>query len=126
MRRIDRIIERKHELARHWGEKLDEMDLIEKPYVVKNVRHAFQSYVALLDKKINRNRLISKLKSKGIQTQIGTYALHVQPVYRSKDRCPVSLDLYQRSLALPMYYSLTEQEIDAAAETLQETIRELK
>lgn len=122
MKRIEGIIRRKQKLARHWDEKLDEIDLIEKPFVAKNVRHVYQSYVALVDKKINRNRLISKLKKKGLQTQIGTYASHIQPVYKSKDRCPGSLDLYNRSLALPMYYSLTKQEIDGAAEILQETI----
>jgi dTDP-4-amino-4,6-dideoxygalactose transaminase len=37
----------------------------------------------------------------------------------------VSLDLYKRSLALPMYYSLTLEEIDKAAEIIEETIGEL-
>jgi dTDP-4-amino-4,6-dideoxygalactose transaminase len=126
MRRIEGVVKKKQELAGHWDEKLDEMDLIEKPYVGKNVRHVYQSYCALVDKKINRDKLISKLSGKGMQTQIGTYASHIQPVYKSRDKCPVSFDLYKRSMALPMYYSLTKPEIDRAAVILEETLVELK
>jgi len=126
MKRIEGIIKRKLKLARHWDKKLEEIDLIEKPFVARNVRPVYQSYVTQIDRKINRNRLISELKTKGVQTQIGTYASHTQPVYKSKDRCPVSLDLYKRSLALPMYYSLTLEEIDKAAEVIEKTIGELK
>jgi len=126
MKRIEGIIRRKLKLARHWDKRLEEIDLIEKPFVTKNVRPVYQSYVTQIDRKINRNRLISELKAKGVQTQIGTYASHTQPVYKSKDRCPVSLDLYKRSLALPMYYSLTLEEIDKAAEVIEKTIGELK
>ena len=126
MKRLEGIIRRKQKLARHWDKRLEEIDLIERPFVAKNVRHVYQSYVALIDKKVNRNRLIAELKVKGVQTQIGTYASHVQPVYKSKDKCPVSLDLYKRSMALPMYYSLMFEEIDKAADAIDETIGELK
>ena len=126
MKRIEGIIRRKLKLARHWDRKLEEIDLIEKPFIARNVRPVYQSYVTLVDRKVNRNKLISKLRAKGVQTQIGTYASHAQPVYKSKDRCPVSLDLYRRSLALPMYYSLTLEEIDKAVNIIEETIGELK
>jgi dTDP-4-amino-4,6-dideoxygalactose transaminase len=126
MKRLDGIIRRKQKLAKHWDSRLDEIDLIEKPFVAKDLRHVYQSYVTIVDKKVNRNRLISKLKAKGVQTQIGTYASHMQPVYKSKDACPVSLDLYRRSLALPLYYSLTYEEIDRAADMVEETIGEMK
>ena len=97
-----------------------------RPWGTRNIRPAYQSYVTLVDRKINKNMLMSKLKAKGVQTQIGTYASHAQPVYKSKDRCRVLLDLYRRSLALPMYYSLTLEEIDKAAEVVEKTIGELK
>jgi dTDP-4-amino-4,6-dideoxygalactose transaminase len=125
LRRLDTIIERKRELARYWDEKLQEMELIEPPWVNKNVTHIYQSYVALVDKRINRNKLIEMLRKKGIQTQIGTYASHIQPVYNSSQTCPNSLEIFKRSLALPMYYTLTEEEIDVATSHLEKTLRRL-
>jgi perosamine synthetase len=126
MRKIDKVIARKSKLAKCWDEKLDEIDLIQKPFVSRKVKHVYQSYVCLVDRRIKRNRLIVNLKKKGIQTQIGTYASHVQPVYKSRDRCPNSLDIFNRSLALPIYYRLKEEEIDTISKILRKTLGELK
>jgi perosamine synthetase len=105
--------------------KLEGIDFIEAPCVNKNVKHIYQSYVALVDKRINRNKLIETLTKKGIQTQIGTYASHIQPVYNSTDKCPNSLEIFNRSLALPMYYMLREEDIDVATVHLKKALEEL-
>lgn len=126
MRRLESIVKRKQELAKYWDEKLDYLELIESPTVAKCARHVYQSYVALVDERINRNRLIERLMKEGIQTQIGTYSCHIQPVYRSKVKCPRSLDVYNRALALPMYFGLREEDIDIAAETLHKVIGEMR
>jgi dTDP-4-amino-4,6-dideoxygalactose transaminase len=126
LKKLDKIIERKRELANYWDDNLREMDFIEAPYVNENVKHIYQSYVALVDKDINRNKLIETLMKKGIQTQIGTYASHIQPVYNSEDKCPNSLDIFNRSLALPMYYMLKEKDIDIVASYLKKALEELK
>jgi len=107
LKKLDKIIERKRELAKYWDDNLREMDFIEAPYVNENVKHIYQSYVALVDKRINRNKLIELLMKKGIQTQIGTYASHIQPVYNSNQECTKSYQTFNRSLSLPMYYTLT-------------------
>jgi len=125
MRRIDRIITRKRILARYWDQRLDEIDHITSPFVCKDVEHVYQSYVVLVDKNINRNFLIKKLMDNGIQTQIGTYSCHIQPVYNSIDSCPRSLEIFNSALALPMYYLLEEHEIDIAANELGKSIRGL-
>lgn len=126
LKKIDMIIKRKEKLAKYWDEQLEDIDLIIKPYVQNNVKHVYQSYVALIDKKINRNKLISNLTKNGIQTQIGTYASHIQPVYGSQDKCSNSLDIFNRSIALPLYYSLNEEDVNLVAKNIKELIGDLK
>jgi dTDP-4-amino-4,6-dideoxygalactose transaminase len=126
LRKLNKLIEKKRTLAMYWNEILQELELIEPPYCSKDVKHVYQSYVALIDERINRNRLIELTRNKGIQTQIGTYACHVQPVYGSKEKCPNSLDIFNRSLSLPMYYKLREDDIDVATSILKKTMEELK
>lgn len=126
LRKLDKIIERKRELAKYWDEKLQEIDLIEPPYVSENVKHIYQSYVSVVDKSINRNKIIEMLMVKGVQTQIGTYASHIQPVYNFKRKCPNSLEIFSRSLALPMYYMLQEKDIDMIMESLKKVMEGLK
>ena len=60
------------------------------------------------------------LKDRGIGTQIGTYASHIQPAYGNHYfECPVSLDVYQRALRLPLYYELAKDQIDHIINVLQ-------
>ena len=125
LKKLGKIIERKRDLARYWDEKLEEIDFIEAPYISENVKHIYQSYVALIDKAINRNKLIKALTKKGVQTQIGTYASHIQPVYNSNQKCPNSLEIFNRALALPMYYMLREEDIDVATVHLKRALEEL-
>jgi len=126
LKRLDKLIEKKRTLAKYWDEKLQDLEFIELPYCSKDVKHVYQSYVTLVDKRINRNKLIELTRSRGIQTQIGTYACHVQPVYNSNQKCPNSLDIFNRSLSLPLYYTLREEDIDVAAELLKKTLEEMK
>lgn len=126
MRKLDSIIKRKQELAKYWDEKLDDLELIEPPAVAKDAKHVYQSYVSLVDQRISRNGLIERLMQEGIQTQIGTYSCHIQPVYRSRDKCPRSFNVYNRALALPMYFGLREEDIDISAEALQKSIGEMR
>ena len=126
MRRLDTFTERRRELARIWDRYLDGIDGITKPFVDPNAEPVYQSYVALIDPGIDRDRLIETLMIEGIQTQIGTYASHIQPVYRSRNRCDRSLDIYRRAIALPLYVTLREEEIGNAARILERTLGELQ
>jgi dTDP-4-amino-4,6-dideoxygalactose transaminase len=102
------------------------MQHITAPHNATYASHIYQSYVALVDRGINRNKLIETLKSKGIQAQIGTYASHVQPIYNSKDKCPVSFDIFNRAIALPFYYTLDEETIVEMAAELNKTLELIK
>jgi dTDP-4-amino-4,6-dideoxygalactose transaminase len=120
------IIKRKQQLAKYWDEHLTNIESIQPPNVSKNGTHIYQAYVAMVDKHIDRNKLIELLKGQGVQAQIGTYSSYIQPVYHSKDSCPNSLEVFNRALALPMYYSLTEENIDVAASCLKKALGELR
>jgi dTDP-4-amino-4,6-dideoxygalactose transaminase len=126
LKKLEKITKRKIELAKYWDEKLQDIKDIEAPFVKENVKHIFQSYVTLLSPNIKRNRIIQELKQKGVQTQIGTYSSHIQPVYNSKEKCPNSLEIFNRSLALPMYYMLNEESIDIAAKYIKTALERLK
>lgn len=122
LKKIEMIIERKEQLAKYWDEQLEDIDFISKPYVQTDVRHTYQSYVSLIDKRKNRNELISKLLKHGIQMQIGTYASHIQPVYNSPYKCPNSHDIFDRAIALPLYYMLKEEEIDLITKCIKKIV----
>lgn len=125
MKKLDSIIKRKRELAKYWDEKLEnDIELVKPPQVARDAMHIYQSYVAVVDRSINRNRLIEDMMNLGIQTQIGTYSCHIQPVYQSSDDCPCSRQVFETAIALPIYYTLKESEIDLAIEALKHAVDE--
>ncbi|MGA2406154.1 MAG: DegT/DnrJ/EryC1/StrS family aminotransferase [Bacteroidales bacterium] len=106
-----------------YNKLLQNKPLIQIPRVANGAKHVFQTYAILLDEKINRNRLIVQMRSEGIQTQIGTYSSYIQPVYRNtNDVCPNSRYLFEHTLALPLFYELTEAEIKKVVERLMSNI----
>ena len=123
MRKIDGFIERRRTLAAYWDRRIAELDGISAPRIDPNAFTVYQSYVAVLDRGVDRNRLIERLLKAGIQTQIGTYASHIQPVYGAAEPCEHSLDIYNRALSLPMYVALGTGEIDRVVAELEECLR---
>ena len=122
MRKLDSFIRKRQKLASVWNDVLSEQSFLTRPYVDGNVTHAYQSYVAVLDNRINRDKVIMGTMAKGVQTQIGTHALHIQPIYGSDDSCPSSYYLYKHSIALPIYDALTEDDIRWVAGIIKEVL----
>ena len=73
--------------------------------------HTYQSYVVRLDNSADRDRCKSRLKEEfGIETQVGTYSLHMQPAFA---KCRGSAlengsRLYRSTLTLPLYHTLSD------------------
>jgi perosamine synthetase len=123
MGKIEGFIERRRTLAAHWDKRIAELDAIMAPHIDSKAFMVYQSYVAILDRGMDRNRLIERLLKVGIQTQIGTYASHIQPVYGANEPCEHSLDIYKRAISLPMYVTLSTGEIDRVVGELGECLR---
>lgn len=120
LKRLNWIIGKRRFLAKYWDKKLKEIGGIESPSSVSEAFHVYQSYVALLDKTINRDALIKELRNKEIEAQIGTYACHILPAYKElNSSCPVSFDLYKRSISLPLYPTMSTSDIDYIVEVLK-------
>jgi len=111
MSKIDQIITERNAMARTYDELLKDVDHVTTPVPsTGDERQTYQSYCINVDQASWRDALIRDLKRVGIETQIGTYALHQQPFYAVHvDRCADfgnSLGLYHQLLTLPMYHGL--------------------
>jgi len=128
--KVEKIIKKKTMLANYWTNKLQDIELITSPYIRDDIRHNYQGYTTLIDKGVNRNLVIEKMKKLGIQLQIGTYCSFTQPIYSKylniDYECPVSLDIYNRSMRLPLYYNLREDQIDYIVPLLKIVLNESK
>jgi len=116
MEKIDKIIGRRIELAKLYDSLLGNIDEVQPPFVANGNKHIYQSYVVLLDDQINRDAVIRKLKERGIETTIGTYALHCQPFYRKtygfkEGELGNSYRVFKQGLCLPLYPQMEQKDI---------------
>lgn len=119
LRKLDEIVARKRALVRVYREELELVDCLTPPFEDSRCGHVYQSFVCLTSKGVNRNKLIQKLREKGVQTQIGTFACHLQPVYESSQECPVSKRVFERGIALPLYAGLSEEEVRVVVKSVE-------
>lgn len=124
--KLETILERRSTLARKLKQRLAEIPGITRPSEPPWGTHAFQSFVILLDVGIDRDGIIAAMAQRDIETTIGTYALHEQPLFsdRSSDALPNSRRAFDQALTLPLYPQMTEGDLDKIAGSLAEAIRE--
>jgi len=122
LKKYPKILSRKRELAKLYNELLKDNPYIKTPAEHVDYYNVYQTYVVTISPHIDRSKLIIDLRDDGVQSTIGTYASHTQRVYNSYDKCPNSLYLFEHSLALPLYYTLKEEEVYEVVEKLVKNI----
>lgn len=121
--RIDELLERRNAVAARYAELLCDEDLVTPPYVPPDRTHAWQAYTLTLDPSVDRAAVAADLRAQGIGCGHGTWASHLQPVYETRQRCPVSADLFHRHLAIPMHAELTMSQVERVAVALRAALR---
>jgi dTDP-4-amino-4,6-dideoxygalactose transaminase len=130
LRKIESFLRERTELAEKYNQLLASEKLVETPYVASGNNHTYQAYCILIKKGNTRDLLMPRLAARGIETQIGTYALHLQPFYR-RSKNTVRSDLsasktaFENTLALPFYNGLKPEEQEYVSENLSELLHSL-
>jgi perosamine synthetase len=127
MRRLDRNIARRIELASVYAENLDGLTGLILPTVGKNCKHVFQTYHVMLADGCDRQAVISDLRKRGIETNIGAYAIHEQPYYARKygytsEQFKYASAAYRHGLALPLHDGLTTKQVRYVASSLRRVL----
>lgn len=110
IKKIDAIIAKRIELANYYNKLLADVEQIRPPQKREKTKHTYQTYAVYIKKEGARDKIIKDLQKENIETQIGTYALHLQPSYkevRKIGKLKRAEKLYRNLLALPMCHWMT-------------------
>lgn len=115
---IDKLLARRRELCTRYKTLLKDEKRVSFFTETKDGLHSWQSFCLLVE---NRDAIIRQLRKKGIETQIGSFALHKQPAFAAlpHDGLEDSVFVDERCLTLPLY-----DEMEAAEQ--EEVVRELQ
>jgi dTDP-4-amino-4,6-dideoxygalactose transaminase len=120
VRRLEQLLAARERVAAGYAERLAGLP-VRLPGADEGDRHGWQAYVIQLD---GRDEAMAALRAKGIQCQIGTYALHRLAAYRDQGSFPGADACFERALALPLHTRLTEAELDRVAAALDTVVSE--
>jgi len=133
MSRLDDILERRHEVASLYVERLIDNSRLVLPTVVSGAEMSWFVFVVRLTSDYSvddRDRVIAGLHNHDIGAAPYFPCIHLQPHYRKKygyaeGDFPIAESVSQRTIALPFHSSLGEREIDLVVQTLDLMINRL-
>lgn len=117
LEQIEKFIARKIEIAESYRKILSPIEMIRQPFVRQNIRNVYWLYSIVLEAKgsrINRDKLIAQLLTKGIETRPLFYPLHIMPFYAKYGQgreFPNADWLGLRGLSLPSAVDLTDDAV---------------
>ena len=128
MGKLAEIVSQRRSLAGLLSERLAGVDGLTPQAEPAGRVHAYQSFVVLLDEGLDRDSVVERLKDHGVESTIGTYALHMEPVfqklgYRDED-LPGARALLERSLTLPLFPGMSDAELEKVATSVTDVLRE--
>jgi dTDP-4-amino-4,6-dideoxygalactose transaminase len=121
--RTGELLERRRAVAARYAEVLAGEELLVLPHVPADRTHSWQTYMVTLDPAVDRAAVATELRAQGIGCGHGAWACHVQPAYDTKQQCPVSADLFQRNLSIPMHAELTMDQAERVGQALRSAMR---
>jgi dTDP-4-amino-4,6-dideoxygalactose transaminase len=117
LRRLDELLAARARIAAAYSERL--AGVLDTPSADEGDVHGWQAYVVRVD---GRDELLARLRAEGIETQIGTYALHRLGAYSDQESFPGADAAFERALALPFHGRLEDSELDAVCSALDRLV----
>lgn len=127
LQRLEAYVLQRNALAKIYTTHLKDLELT-LPFVEPYNHSAFHLYVILLNKKsgIKRKTLFAKLQKAGIGVQVHYIPIHLQPFYArfgfKKGDFKNAESYYKRAITLPLFPTLSTEELQNIITILRESI----
>ena len=128
LKKLDSFVARRRQIVGQYNQAFKGLP-VELPSEPEGCFNSYHLYVVRVDKKIKTTRkdLYFKLKEKGIHTQVHYLPAHTMPYYQEHfgykwGDYPVAEDHYSRVLSLPMYPSMTDDDVDYVINCMKEVL----
>ena len=121
LKRFNQELDKRKKLAYQYIQLLQNDNNLQIPCYVEG--HSWQSFMIVLGEDLRRPLIVERLAAKGIETNLGAYALNCLSYYMNKYRYDQSIFkiaamLYERGLVLPIYGKLQASDVEYISESL--------
>jgi perosamine synthetase len=131
LKKVDRFIHRRREIAARYNKAFAEMDEIITPVENKDVKAVYHIYVIQLRMellKVGRNELIEALRAENIQANVHYMPIYLHPYYQrefayKRGDYPRAERYYERTITLPIFPKMCNEDIEDVITAVKKVIR---
>jgi len=128
--RSEWLLERRRSIARRYTEAFSQWPELDTPPDPTHVEQAWHLYMLRLRQErltITRDAFIQGLKQAQIGTSVHFIPLHIHPFYRDTYQLaagdfPAALQAYQRTISLPIYPGMTDDDVEDVIAAVEQII----
>ena len=129
LRHLGEFIARRRQVAERYDEAFAGVEGIETPVVRSGAEPGWHLYVVLVRDSSRRRAFFERLRELGMWVQVHYIPVYLHPYYRrlgyEPGLCPVAEDRYERSVSLPIFPRLNDEDVDRVIDIVTRTAREL-
>ncbi len=127
LKKADKFIKRRNEIADIYYNQLKGYEKFKlfKNYDDEKTVHAFHLYPVLLSDRDERKRFFNYMRENNVWVQVHYVPLHLMPYYRDnfgfkEGDYPKAENFYSREVSVPMYPTITDDELDYVIKLMKE------
>lgn len=126
MKKLPTVLTRRQQLAARYDHLLAEIPEVEIPYVPSGYEHSYQTYALWLTPSchLKIEDLLQATAARGVSCR-HSLICHTQPYYRhlcGEVRLPITEEAARRTVALPLYPSMAEEDQDYVVQVLKDIL----
>ena len=129
LHRIDEFVKKRQSIAKYYDNSFNNTE-IKSPHVPEYTDSSFHLYIIQWDQhkvfKTNKYFFL-ELRKKGIMVNFHYTPVYLQPYYLQqgfkRSYCPVAEEYFHKSLSIPIYTSITDEELELVTSEIKSLIK---
>lgn len=129
MKKIDRFIQRRREIAEKYNQAFGDFDLLTIPAQLPTTNSSWHLYVIKLTLEklsVGRKEIYDAFHKENLGVQIHYIPVYYHPYYRrlgyQKGICPIAEDFYERIVTLPLFPAMSDQDVKDVIEIVYKVL----
>ncbi len=115
MRKLDRFVERRREIAEQYNRAFADCPSILTPYQHPEANSSWHLYVVRWRQGIDRAAAFAELRERNIGVHVHYIPVYKQPYYRdlgyADSQCPEAEAYYEEAMSLPIFPAMTDEDV---------------
>ncbi|NMC06817.1 MAG: UDP-4-amino-4,6-dideoxy-N-acetyl-beta-L-altrosamine transaminase [Candidatus Lokiarchaeota archaeon] len=130
LRKLDNFVRRRQDIARKYDEAFTRIAAFDVLHAADGCTASYHLYPILLRPSLKQKRraIFEAMRSDGLGVQVHYIPVHHHPYYKAlgfkKGSFPAAEDFYEREISIPLFYDLSDDDVNQVIDKVSRAVRE--